>query len=111
MNLYRIPPLARFVGWIADKVNGPTCDVPGAITIGGMTLYLSPQPESIRRHEFVHIEQAARFCPWWLQWLPLRLRAWCGFTRFDAAYAIEHLRHGYANNVFEIEARLAEAEE
>ena len=90
MNLYRIPPLARFVGWIADKANGPSCDVPGAITIGGMTLCLSPQPESIRRHEYVHIEQAARFCPWWLQWLPLR--------------------HGYDNNVFEIEARMAEAD-
>lgn len=110
MNLYRVQPLARFVGWIADKINGPTCGVPGAVTIGGMILYLSEQPPAIHRHEWVHVLQAARYCPRWLRWLSTRAQAWAGFPRFLVAYWRAHDKSGYKANYFEVEAEMAEDE-
>jgi hypothetical protein len=108
VNLYACRLLARIVGAIADAANGPTAGVPGAITVGGTTAYLSEQPDAIKRHEWVHVLQAARCCPRWLRWLPVRTQAWIGMPRFEAAYVIEHFGHGYDGNKYEIEARAAE---
>lgn len=111
MNLYRWPRVARTVERLADWLNGPTCDVPGAFTWGGMSVYLSEQPPSVHRHEWIHVLQAERYCPLRWRWLPgIRLRAWFGWKRFLAAYTIEHIRRGYEYNAFEIEARMAEIE-
>jgi hypothetical protein len=44
------------------------------------------------RHELKHVEQYERL----------------GFLRFLVRYVIEHLRNGYRNNAFEVEARAAE---
>ena len=108
MNLYKCPTLARAVGAVADALNGPDTDEPGAITIGGTTVYLAEQPDSIKRHEWVHVLQAARHCPRWLRWLPVRVQAWLGAPIFEALYIAEHRRVGYELNKFEAEARLAE---
>lgn len=108
MNLYRCPLLARAFARVADALNGPTAGEPGAITIGGTTVYLSEQPDAIKRHEWVHVLQAARHCPRWLRWLPVRVQAWIGAPVFEALYIAEHRRAGYEENKYEVEARAAE---
>lgn len=108
MNLYRVPPLARFVGWIAGKVD-PSVVERVAITIGGTILYLLIPTPAIERHEWMHVVQSARRCPKWLQWVPsIRVRAWLGFPWFLPEYRRQHVAHGYDGNKFEIEAREAE---
>ena len=47
------------------------------------------------RHELKHVEQYERL----------------GYLRFICAYLAEYLRNGYHQNLFEVEARLAEADE
>lgn len=46
------------------------------------------------KHELKHVEQFRRY----------------GFLPFIALYTIEAIRHGYYNNKYEIEARMAEKE-
>jgi hypothetical protein len=83
--------VARIASWKlrADRV---------AIVIGN-TIYLhnTREDEFLQNkkwllHELKHIEQFNRY----------------GFLRFIFLYLLESARHGYANNKFEIEARIAE---
>jgi hypothetical protein len=109
VNLYRVPPLARFVGWIANKVD-PSVFERVAITIGGTILYLLKPTPAIERHEWIHVLQSAGYCPRWCNWTPIRARAWIGLPWFLAEYRREHIAHGYDGNRFEIKARHAEVE-
>ncbi len=52
------------------------------------------------RHEAVHVAQRDR--------LASKLGRFMGTAAFEASYAIEHWRHGYMGNQYEIEARAAE---
>ena len=64
-----------------------------AVTIG-RTIVIHPKrdiTERLLRHELVHVRQ-------WEEY---------GF-RFPFKYGMNHIRHGYENNPFEVEAELAE---
>lgn len=92
---------------LIDALNGPD-GPPAAVTVGGAEIYFVEPDAALERHEGMHVTQAARFAPWWARLLPRRVRAWLGFPRFLSAYAVEHGRHGYVFNKFEVEARAAE---
>jgi hypothetical protein len=80
---------------------------PDAVTIGGETFYFVANADpGLVKHENMHVEQQARYCPWYLKWAPLRVRAWAGLLNgYGAAYYKEHITNGYIGNKFEIEAR------
>ena len=62
------------------------------------TIYILPEyfdHARLRRHEIAHARQCARD----------------GFVKFWARYTYWSIRHGYAKNPYEIEARAAENEE
>lgn len=63
----------------------------GAVTVGGVTFYLTPPDDRMRRHEAVHVAQQKR-----LGW------------RFYLTYAVYHYLYGYWDNPLEVEARKAE---
>lgn len=83
---------------------------PASATVGstGPTFDLDDTTERYARHERRHEEQRAHYCPRWLRWLPLALRAWVGQPRFLAEYAALHRDCGFLGNPFEIDARRAE---
>lgn len=58
-------------------------------TIGNYVFLREDAPISILDHELVHVEQFARYAPW-----------------FPVLYLIAHLRYGYQGNPYEEEARL-----
>jgi hypothetical protein len=82
--------LAKRLPAAIARVNGGT--TPDAVTVGGVTfLFANADDERLRRHEAVHREQQRR-----MGWL------------FYPRYLVEHWRHGYAGNKYEVEARAAE---
>jgi hypothetical protein len=75
-------------GWLSG-MGGPAA----AVTLGS-TIVVGPGVEiedRLLRHELVHVRQWRR--------RPLA---------FPLLYALEHVRHGYRNNPYEVEARAAE---
>lgn len=75
-------------GWLSG-MGGPAA----AVTIGRMIIVHPKAPLSRRllRHELAHVRQWQRQ-PW----------------TFSIRYALNHLRYGYEQNPFEVEARNAE---
>lgn len=106
MNAYMCKCLAKLPG-IIDQLNGDG-PAPGAVTIGGTIVYFEKPDERMVRHEEKHVDQAGRFAPWFLTWLPRRARAWAGARWYWREYIREHHRMGYEANRFEVEARAAE---
>lgn len=98
---------AKIVPEIIDALNGDG-PAPAAVTVGGTIVYFQKPTAQLKRHENVHVIQAARFAPWWAKWMPLKWRAWVGAPRFWKAYKAEHDAHGYEGNKFELEATAAE---
>lgn len=92
---------------IIDALNGDG-PKPSAITLGGTIIAFEPLSERTKKHEHMHVVQAARYCPWVLRWLPLKGRAWAGAAKYWKAYFAEHKAKGYLANKFEEEARAAE---
>lgn len=102
------PRIARLIRRVTRPLYGGEVD---AITVGHTTFYLiqQPIPLDLERHEFEHVLQAIRRQPhWWPWWLG---RRYVGVLIHMAAYALEYLRHGYWNNRFEREARIAAGQE
>jgi len=98
----------KIVPEVIDAINGPS-GPPDAVTIGGTTFWFTKNPSaSLKRHEWQHVVQAARFAPWWARWMPTRWKAWIGGPKYWKAYLAEHMAVGYVNNKFEIEARAKE---
>lgn len=79
-------PAAAVLPELIDAING-SGPAPAAVTIGGVEIYFEPPTQRLKRHEFAHVVQAARFAPRWAGWLPLRARAWIGAPAFWRAYA------------------------
>ena len=110
MNIHeKCPTCARAIATIADALNGPDSGPPAAITVGNLRSYLVAVPSlALIRHEEMHTSQCERYCPRWLRWAPRKVRIWAGTPKFLQVYARETIRVGYWDNVFEIEARMAE---
>lgn len=107
LNVYGCRQLAKVIPQVADVLNG-TGPRPSAITLGGTEIYFEKPGPKVERHERQHVIQAARCCPLFLCWLPLRARAWAGAVRYWKKYIKFHTEYGYTNNPFEVEARAAE---
>jgi hypothetical protein len=83
---------SRLLPWLGGKLAGMTRP-PAAVTLGRVIL-VHPDvvpSERLLRHELAHVEQWSRH--------PLI---------FPFSYIRAHIRHGYRDNPYEIEARVAE---
>jgi len=84
-ELYLCPTAAHLVEDVISTGNQHHT----AITLPGVSIMPENASPAIICHEGIHREQSIRLGPkLWLE-----------------QYAVEHLRHGYQNNTFEIEAR------
>ena len=85
---------SRWIPWLGGRLSG--MGGPAAAVTLGDAIVVHPDVElttRLLRHELAHVRQ------WRAQ----------PFT-FPIRYVLEHLRHGYERNPFEIEARAAEQE-
>lgn len=107
-------PVAKVVREVADYINGDAT-APKAISGPGVLFLVTEEPLTIQlmKHEQQHEQQAHDREPKWIpKWGPLRkLREWMGWSRFYVEYAEEYRLHGYWDNRFEKEARIASGEE
>ena len=80
--------IPRIGGWLSG-MGGPAA----AVTLGAAIVVHPSVPvtRELIRHELAHVRQWRR-APWLF---PLR-------------YVLEHMKHGYRNNPYEVEARAAE---
>ncbi len=104
-------PAGKAIRELIDAINGQA-GAPKATTIGDTVfLWTDEEPSAqLIRHEAEHIRQAQRLEPAWMKWWPwAKTRA--GWARFWLAYGAEHRKHGYWDNRFEREARIAAGEE
>ncbi len=108
IKIYACSCASKCIPEIAALINGGT--TPAAITIGSAEFYFVKPDDKMRRHENKHVEQQARFAPFWARPFPLSWRAWIGSLKFIQAYIVESDHSGYADNKFEVEARAAEGE-
>lgn len=84
---------SRWLTVLGGRLSG--MGVPAAAVTLGNTIVIHPGIRLTRRllrHELAHVAQWRRH-PW----------------TFPVRYALAHMRHGYIDNPFEAEARLAEA--
>lgn len=84
---------SRLVPWLGGKLSGT--GRPAAAVALGRTILVHPDvrlDERLLRHELAHVAQ-------WRRW-PLT---------FPFRYIRAHIRHGYHDNPYEVEARAAEA--
>lgn len=83
----------RLIPWVAGRLSGMGRRA-AAVTLG-RTIVVHPETslsERLLRHELTHVAQWSR-----------------NPFLFPIRYTLAHLRHGYAANPFEVEAREAEA--
>lgn len=108
-DIYVCSYAGKLIPEVIDALNG-NGPKPDAITIGGTQVFFGSPSEQLRKHEWMHVVQSARFAPRWMAgWVPIRIRAWMGVPKFWKAYIKEHTERGYVFNKFEIEARNHEA--
>jgi hypothetical protein len=84
---------SRLIPWIGGRLSG--MGRPAAAVALGRTILVHPRAhpdERLLRHELAHVAQWSR----WPITFPLR-------------YLRAHIRHGYHDNPYEVEARAAEA--
>jgi hypothetical protein len=84
---------SRLVPWIGGRLSG--MGRPAAAVALGRTILVHPRARPdhrLLRHELAHVEQ-------WTRWP----------VTFPFRYIRAHIRHGYRDNPYEVEARAAEA--
>lgn len=101
-------PLARVVRRVTKPLYGGT-EVE-AITVGLVTFFLVPEPApDLIAHEAFHRHQSRRERPTrWPWWLGGNL---VGACIYGVKYFREYARHGYQENRYEREARVAAGQE
>lgn len=84
----------RLVPLIGGRLSGMSCPA-AAVTLGRLIIVHPDVPltERLLRHELAHVRQWQR--------APIT---------FPLRYAWQHLKHGYRDNPYEVEARAAEIE-